>query len=76
MSHPRIGLVVPKYSYSAVERNQLKRRMREIIRSELLSVFPPLDVVIRARANAYGVRFSLLRDDLRRTVPEVEKLFP
>ena len=76
MLHPRVGLVVPKYNHSAVERNQLKRRVREVVRAELLGVFPAVDVVIRSRSNAYGVQFLLLRDDLRSLVPEVGKLFP
>ena len=69
-------MVVPKYRHTAVERNRLKRHVREVVRVELLTVFPSVDVVIRARSNAYGVQFSLLRDDLRGVVPEVEKLFP
>ena len=76
MLHPRVGLVVPKYRHTAVERNRLKRQVREVVRVELLTVFPSVDVVIRARSNAYGVQFSLLRDDLCAVVREVEKLVP
>ncbi|MDQ6611396.1 MAG: ribonuclease P protein component, partial [Gemmatimonadota bacterium] len=32
----RVGVVVPRYGHSAVDRNRLKRRLRELIRVELL----------------------------------------
>src|ERR1700755_218350 len=32
----RIGIVVPRHQHSAVDRNQLKRRLRELTRLELL----------------------------------------
>ena len=76
MLHPRVGLVIPKYNHTAVERNRLKRRVREVIRSELLGVLPSIDIVIRSRTDAYGVQFSILRNDLRGLVSEVGKLFP
>ena len=33
--HPRMGLIVPKFQSSAVARNRLRRRLREIWRREL-----------------------------------------
>ena len=72
--HPRVGFVVPKYSYSAVDRNRLKRRLREIVRTSVLAVLPPVDVVIKARPNAYGAHFSTLTEELSQTVSNVESL--
>jgi ribonuclease P protein component len=62
--HPRVGFVVPKYRRSAVDRNQLKRRLREIVRTSVLAVLPAVDVVIKARATAYTVPFSTLAEEL------------
>jgi ribonuclease P protein component len=71
--HPRMGLIVPKFRSSAVARNRLRRRLREIWRQELQPHQPAWDLVIRARREAYGAAFAGLRDDLlawRRTVVE------
>ena len=64
----RIGWVVPLHRHGTVERNRLKRRLREIARLELL---PRLDargldqdVLLRARREAYDVDFETLRDEL------------
>jgi ribonuclease P protein component len=69
--HPRMGLIVPKFQSSAVARNRLRRRLREIWRQELQPHQPAWDLVIKARREAYGAAFDGLRDDLlawRRTV--------
>ena len=67
-SFPRLGLVVPKYRHTAVERNRVKRRLREIGRVDILprlrSVGMNLDVLIRARPRAYDAPFDSLRDSL------------
>lgn len=50
----------------AVARNRLKRRLREIVRLEILPRMGSLDVIIRARAVAYRVTFAELRRELTR----------
>ena len=64
----RVGWVVPLHRHGAVERNRLKRRLREIARLELL---PRLDergmshdVLMRTRREAYDVDYATLRDEL------------
>jgi ribonuclease P protein component len=57
---------VPRYKHSAVDRNRLKRRLREIGRRSILPELPPLDLVIRARPEAYGASFAELDGELRR----------
>ena len=64
LGHPRLGLIVPRYGRSAVARNQLRRRLREHARRTFLPSLPPLDVVIRSRAAAYGAPRSDIRADL------------
>jgi ribonuclease P protein component len=62
--HPRMGLIVPKFQSSAVARNRLRRRLREIWRQELQPHQPAWDLVIKARREAYGASFSDLRAEL------------
>ncbi|MFI5228244.1 MAG: ribonuclease P protein component [Gemmatimonadales bacterium] len=64
----RVGIVVPKHQHSVVDRNRLKRRLRELARTELLPRIADaasVDVVIRARHEAYGAAFAALGADVR-----------
>jgi ribonuclease P protein component len=69
-SHPRVGVVVPKYRHTAVARNRVKRRLREILRLEVLPRLEryrlAVDVLVRARRGAYGASFGELREELAR----------
>ena len=54
---------MPKQKHSSVERNRLKRRLRELVRTRLLDVLdalPPADVVIRSFPEAYDASFASL----------------
>lgn len=64
LHHPRIGFVVPKHGRSIVERNQLKRRLREIVRLNILKRIPSVDMIIRARPEAYSISFASLEREL------------
>lgn len=62
-----MGLVVPKQKHSSVERNRLKRRLRELARTRLLPVLqgvPPVDVVIRTLPEAYDASFAALEREI------------
>lgn len=73
LRHPRVGFVVPKYGHSAVERNQLKRRLREIIRVQLLRTLAPVDVVIKTQRNAYHASFDTLASELNDAIARGER---
>lgn len=60
----RVGFVVPRYKQSAVARNRLKRRLRELVRVEWLPALPPMDVVVRVIPPAYQRDFDALRAEL------------
>lgn len=62
--HPRMGLIVPKFQSSAVARNRLRRRLKELWRRELTGTVPDWDVVLRARREAYQATFDALREQL------------
>ena len=67
---PRAAVVVPRYGRTAVERNRLRRRLRELVRLHLLET-PELRggaLVVRARAGAYGLGFADLRAELLQLV--------
>ncbi len=61
----RVGFVVPLYKQSAVARNRLKRRLRELARLEWLPVLPAMDVVIRVIPPAYERDFAALQAEMR-----------
>ena len=54
----------PRFDHTAVARNRLRRRVREILRRDLLSRLPSVDLVVRAKRAAYSARFAVLRDEL------------
>ena len=58
---PRMGLIVPKFQSSAVARNRLRRRLREIWRREVQQRQPAWDLVIKARREAYAASFEALQ---------------
>ncbi|HEX2166190.1 MAG TPA: ribonuclease P protein component [Longimicrobiales bacterium] len=70
VAHPRVGVIVPKHRHTIVERNLVKRRLREAMRLEVLPRLAqagiPADVLVRARRDAYGVAYGELRDELVR----------
>ena len=59
-----MGLIVPKHQSSAVARNRLRRRLRELWRREIQQRQPGWDLVIRARREAYAASFDALRTQL------------
>lgn len=63
---PRAAVVVAKFGFSAVARNTLKRRLRELVRSALLPRLGAVDVVVRARREAYAGSFDDLKADVTR----------
>ncbi|MDF1505408.1 ribonuclease P protein component [Roseisolibacter sp. H3M3-2] len=73
----RVGLVVPKHRHSSVERNRLKRRLRELIRLRLLPLvaeLPPVALVVRAHPTAYGATFEALARQVERLRRDVARL--
>jgi len=72
---PRVGIVVPKHHRGVVERNRLKRRLREISRRDLLPRFREegvqVDLLIRARREAYESTYRQLERELVEVVEEI-----
>jgi ribonuclease P protein component len=66
-------VIVPKHRHRIVERNRVKRRLREIGRTVVLPALreggTSLDVLVRARPEAYAAPWEALREELQ-TVAE------
>lgn len=69
----RIGLVVPRYKHTAVARNRLKRRLRELSRRHLLPTDLPADIVVRIRPEAYAATFEALAADIARALVQLTR---
>jgi len=66
----RIGFIVPKHGHSSVERNRLKRRLRELGRLQILDVTgigspgSAIDIVMRVLPGAYQLQYEALRSEV------------
>jgi ribonuclease P protein component len=61
---PRIGLTVPKALGKAVDRNRIKRRMREAVRSALPLLTAPVDVILHPRRSVIDLDFTQLKREV------------
>lgn len=68
--------MVPKYKHGSVDRNRLKRRLREIVRRRVLQplgALAPADVVIRTLPAAYEASFEALERQLTQSALQAAK---
>ncbi len=64
LSHVRLAVIVGKHRHTIVERNRLRRRLRELARVRLIPFHSEIDVVIRSLPTAYDATFSVLTDEI------------
>lgn len=64
---PRVGLTVGKVLGKAHDRNRIKRRMREAIRSQIALLPAPVDVILHPRRSVLEQPFA----ELEREVGEI-----
>ena len=66
LGYVRVALVVPRLGFSAVERNRLKRRLRELSRQHLIPLAVSSDLLLRAKRDTYAASFDILRTEITR----------
>ncbi len=71
-SGPRIGLTVGRVLGGAVERNRIKRRVREAVRASLKFLVRNVDVVINPKKSALTADFSVLREEVAQAFEEIQ----
>jgi len=60
----RVGLTVPKALGKAVDRNRIKRRLREAVRHNLGLLQAPLDIILHPRRVVMEMEFSALEREV------------
>jgi ribonuclease P protein component len=70
---PRVGLTAGRVLGKAVERNRIKRRMREAVRRHLPLLTRDVDVVLHPRRTVLTAQFSGLQTEVSRIFTLVEK---
>jgi len=68
----RIGLTVPKALGGAVDRNRIKRRMREAVRHQLPLLTAAVDVVLHPRRTVLELEFKLLEREVAQIFRSVQ----
>ena len=71
LNHPRMAIVVPRFQFTAVARNRLRRRLKEILRRYPVASLPVVDLVVRAKRTAYAAPFAQLRTELTASVTRI-----
>jgi ribonuclease P protein component len=73
--YARVGIIVPKYKRTVVERNRLRRRLRELVRIRMLPTFAArnvcVDVLLRTLPRAYEMTFDELAQEIDRLVTRI-----
>ena len=70
---PRIGLTVGKAMGKAVDRNRIKRRMREAVRRQLPLLHSPVDVVLHPRRSVIDVDFATLEREVASVFQQIQR---
>jgi len=70
---PRIGFTVGRVLGGAVERNRIKRRLREAVRRQRALLAGPVDVVINPKKSVLTAEFSGLLEEVGRTFESIAK---
>ena len=70
----RFGWSIKKVLGTAVRRNRIRRRLREILRLHREEIAPGWDIVIHPRSTAATAKFSELAEELLKLIPRTASL--
>lgn len=68
---PRVGFTVSRALGGAVERNRIRRRLREAARLNLKALPLAVDIVINPKKSVLSTQFSILTEEVRRAFEAV-----
>ena len=72
-STARVGLTVGKVMGKAVDRNRIKRRMREAVRKNIASLSLPVDVVLHPRRSVIDLDFVVLDREVAQVFQAIQR---
>lgn len=70
----RVGLTVGKVMGKAVDRNRIKRRMREAVRKNLGLLVRPVDVILHPRRAVIDLEFAALEREVATVFRAIERV--
>jgi ribonuclease P protein component len=73
-SGPRVGLTAGKVLGNAVERNRIKRRMRDIVRRRAAIVVANVDIVLHPRKSVLIMDFAKLESEVARIFTNIQAM--
>jgi ribonuclease P protein component len=71
----RIGFTVGRVLGSAVERNRIKRRLRESVRLHWPGIPVPVDVVVNPKKSVLKLEFAELENEITQAFQVIQKSF-
>ncbi len=69
----RVGFTVGRVLGGAVERNRIKRRLRETVRQRRSILTGPVDVVINPKKSVLKVEFPILLEEIGRAFDAIAR---
>lgn len=70
---PRVGLTAGKVLGNAVERNRIKRRMREAVRRHIAVIHADVDVILHPRKSVLTIEFARMEGEVERIFALIQK---
>lgn len=71
LSHARVTVIVAKHGHTIIERNRLRRRLRELARTKVIPNLSRIDIVVRTLMSAYEASFDVLMKEVEKIAQEL-----